>query len=108
MRHSRFALGYAPRDSTERGHLAYVLADRTEATASGHGVPHHLVLGMTMAHEVAHLLLPDNAHSRSGIMRYNWTRSDFEKARLGQLLFSKDQARLMRDALAATRRGSPP
>jgi len=107
MRNSRFALGYAPHNPTERGHLAYVLADRTEAMARGLGVPHHLVLGMTMAHEVAHLLLPNNGHSPSGIMRDSWTQSDYKKAGLGQLFFTKEQARLMRDALAAVRLRAP-
>ena len=41
VRNSRFALGYAPHDSTGRGHLAFVLADRIEATARGLGVAHH-------------------------------------------------------------------
>ena len=58
VRDSAFALGYAPGAKGERGHLAFVFADRVETTASGLGVPFHLVLGMTMAHEVAHLLLP--------------------------------------------------
>jgi hypothetical protein len=75
--------------------------------ARGLGVPHHLVLGMTMAHEVAHLLLPNNGHSPSGIMRDSWTQSDYKKAGLGQLFFTKEQARLMRDALAAVRLRAP-
>jgi hypothetical protein len=107
VRDNTFALGFAPRTSTERGRLAFVLADRIQATSSTVGVPYHLVLGMTMAHEVAHLLLPYNTHSRSGIMRDDWTRSDYQKARLGQLLFTDDQARLMRDALVDEHQESP-
>ena len=107
VRDSVFALGYAPGAKGERGHLAFVLADRVESTASGLGVPFHLVLGMTMAHEVAHLLLPYNSHSRDGIMRNDWTQSDYQKARLGYLFFTDGQAKLMRDAPAATHRGSP-
>ena len=63
---------------------------------------------MTMAHEIAHLLLPDASHSPSGIMRDSWTPSDYRKARFGQLFFTTDQARLMRDALAVIHSGSPP
>ena len=108
VRNSRYALGYAPHDSTGRGHLAFVLADRTEATARGLGVAHYVVLGIAMAHEVAHLLMPYAGHSPSGIMRNDWTPSDYLRASLGQLRFTKEQAQLMREALAAMHRGSPP
>jgi len=107
LRNSRSALGYAPGSSTERGRLAVVLADRTKATASGLSVPHHVVLGMTMAHEVGHLLLPYNAHARTGIMRDDWTPSDYQRARLGILLFTEQEGRLMREALAAVRLQTP-
>ncbi len=107
VRDSAFALGYAPGTKGERGHLAYVLADRVETTASGLGVPFHLVLGMTMAHEVAHLLLPYHSHSPNGIMRHDWTQSDYQKAKRGQLFFSDGQATLMRVELSANKhRGS--
>ena len=60
-----------------------------------------LVLGLTMAHEVAHLLLPYESHSVDGLMRSAWNTSDYWKARLGQLLFTDEEAQLMRDRLSA-------
>ena len=54
-----------------------------------------------MAHEVAHLLLPYESHSVDGIMRSAWNASDYWKARLGQLLFTDEEAQLMRDRLSA-------
>ena len=61
-----------------------------------------------MAHEVAHLLMPSVAHAPSGIMRNDWTPSDYRRASLGQLRFTEEQAQLMREAIAASHGGSPP
>ena len=54
-----------------------------------------------MAHEVAHLLLPHESHSVDGLMRSAWNAADYRKARLGQLLFTDEEAQLMRDRLSA-------
>ena len=98
---SRFALGYVPGNEANRGHLAFVLADRIRDRSSELVVSFQLVLGLTMAHEVAHLLLPHESHSVNGLMRSVWNASDYRKARLGQLLFTDEEAQLMRDRLSA-------
>ena len=108
VRDSPFALGYAPRTKSEHGQLAFVIADRIENTAKWLALPQQLVLGMAMAHEVAHLLLPYNSHSSHGIMRNDWSQSDYEKARRGQLLFTVEQAQLMRDRLSVTNGNNSP
>ena len=59
-----------------------------------------LVLGHVMAHELGHLLLGSNAHSRKGIMCPHWHEDELHLASKGSLLFSADQARFMRKKLA--------
>jgi hypothetical protein len=58
------------------------------------------VLGHVMAHEIGHLLLGSNAHSRQGIMCPRWRGVELHLASTGSLLFSEEQARLMRERIA--------
>ncbi len=58
------------------------------------------LLGHVMAHELGHLLLGSNAHSRQGIMCPSWHGDELHLASKGSLLFSEDQARFMRERLA--------
>jgi hypothetical protein len=53
-----------------------------------------------MAHELGHLLLGSNAHSRQGIMCPDWHGGELQLASTGSLLFSEEQARFMRKRLA--------
>jgi hypothetical protein len=55
------------------------------------------VLGHVMAHELGHLLLGSNAHSRQGIMCPNWHAGELRLASMGGLLFSEEQGRFMRE-----------
>lgn len=67
-------------------------------------------LGHFMAHELAHLLLPQYAHSSTGLMRAQWNRDDLERAQHGQLGFTQEQASLIRSGakrLAAAVRDAP-
>jgi hypothetical protein len=101
VRVSSVALGYVPSNNATRGRQAFVLADRIRNRSSELVVSFQLVLGLTMAHEVAHLLLPCESHSVDGLMRSTWNAADYWKARLGHLLFTDEEARLMRDRLSA-------
>jgi len=65
------------------------------------GVP--VLLGITMAHEIGHLLLGPKAHSPGGIMRPRFGRGDVLLANWGELLFTPEQAARIRVALAARR-----
>jgi len=58
------------------------------------------LLGHVMAHELGHLLLGSNAHSRQGIMCPRWHGDELHLASKGSLLFSEEQARFMRERLA--------
>jgi hypothetical protein len=55
-----------------------------------------LLLGAVSAHELGHLLLGSNSHSRIGIMEPRWQKDSVEKIGKGMLLFTKEQAELMR------------
>jgi len=58
------------------------------------------VLGHVIAHELGHLLLGSNAHSRQGIMCPNWHGGELRLASMGALLFSEEQAQFMREGPA--------
>ena len=54
---------------TAASSYAFVVYARTQKFAGVWGVPEHVVLGRTIAHELGHLLLGENGHSRSGLMQ---------------------------------------
>jgi hypothetical protein len=53
-----------------------------------------------MAHEIGHLLLGANSHSRTGIMRAFWSGDDLTLAARAYLLFTPGQSRQMKTRLA--------
>jgi hypothetical protein len=69
-----------------------------------------ITLGMVMAHELGHLLLGANSHSKRGVMRSSWNRGDLEDAFFGRQTFTDRQAKriranlLGREQLASTGR----
>ena len=54
-----------------------------------------------MAHELGHLLLGANAHSKWGLMRARWTREDLVAADRGELSFSNSERIRIHNALIA-------
>ena len=50
------------------------------------------VMGHVMAHELGHLLLGLNSHSRLGIMQAHWSQAQLRKMSMGFLRFEKNQA----------------
>jgi hypothetical protein len=86
---------------TDQGtRIAYVFYRQIESQARQYDVSATMILASAIAHEVAHLLLPDGQHSAGGLMRACWTRDDFHRAEQGQLLFSTEQAALIRERVA--------
>jgi hypothetical protein len=59
-----------------------------------------LILGDVLAHELGHLLLGSNAHSRDGIMQPHWTREQLKRGSMGQIRFNKEQSARMRTRIA--------
>jgi hypothetical protein len=51
------------------------------------------ILGNAIAHEIGHLLLNNQSHSASGIMRGDWNLWDLRNASYGYLLFTPQQAK---------------
>ncbi len=83
------------------GRLAYVFYHRIRDFVVTHTIPEQeaLLLGLAIAHEVGHLLLPDNSHSRRGIMRARWDRQDLRFA-AADLVFTAQQAKSIRIEVA--------
>lgn len=89
------SMGVTPSaDDGTRGTVAYVFADRVTAFAIDGRLDLAMMLGCALAHELGHLLLPVNAHTRDGIMRANWDAKSV--ARSGMPGFAPEQARLLR------------
>ena len=55
-----------------------------------------IFLGCVIAHEIGHLLLGLNSHSGSGIMQRRWERKQIRQVMTGTLLFTHEQAKLIR------------
>lgn len=82
------------------GLVAYVLVDRVMITAKQEGVDAMSVLGLVIAHEIAHLMLPANAHSLTGLMRPRWSAREFrDGASSPPFTFTDTQADLIRHRL---------
>jgi hypothetical protein len=70
------------------------------ADRSGGALPAE-VLACVIAHEIGHLLLGPNSHSFTGIMKGKWSAEELRGAGWGRLLFTPQQAELIRaDVLA--------
>ena len=98
-RRAKDAMGYTPGGGEERGRLAFVLINRVNEIADGYSTARSLVLGAAIAHELGHLLV-SGEHTRTGIMKAYLNQSDFRKARNGELRFTAEQARHIRNASA--------
>jgi hypothetical protein len=92
------ALGAAPLVPTQPP-SATVYYSRVERIANRHATERAVVLGYAIAHEAAHVLLPTYGHSRAGLMKAVWDGPDFIRAAQGRLVFSDEQAALIRTAL---------
>ena len=55
----------------------------------------HLHRNTHLAHEIGHLLLADNNHSRRGVLRAVWGNEDFRTIACGRLWFTPEQAAQM-------------
>ena len=101
-------LGEAPGKGRER-RIVYIFYNRIEAFAQkqikafralGGGIETPptpaLILGYVIAHEIGHLLLNADSHSAAGIMRAHWESSALDDAHRGTLVFTSQQAEVIR------------
>jgi len=56
-----------------------------------------IILGCAIAHELGHLLLGTNSHSDAGIMQPRWESNQFRQLMIGNLVFTTEQSKLMRE-----------
>jgi len=93
-------IGTAAVSVTRGGRVAYVLFDRVWQVASDANSDVMDVMGLVIAHELGHLLMPAGPHSQEGLMRANWTLGDLREGR-EQFQFTRTQADTIRHAVAA-------
>jgi len=94
-------MGMTPRSETRAGRLAYVFYDRVEQFAHYFRTDRGAVLGAAIGHELGHMLLPTPSHSAKGLMRPAWLLQEFQQLARGWLLFTPEQAQVIRARLAA-------
>jgi hypothetical protein len=98
------SLGIAVRGANfSGGRLAYVFYDRVEPLARKYQMSDASLLGVAIAHEVGHLLLPYGSHSSTGLMQADWDDRQFLLARARLLRFTAQQAAEIRAHLRDTR-----
>ena len=100
-------LGIAVRGANYSGRLAYVFYDRVEPLARKHQISDASLLGVAIAHEIGHLLLPYGSHSSSGLMQGDWDDRQFLLARARLLRFTPQQAELIRAHLMDSQNDRP-
>jgi len=75
--------------------LVHIFVDRLREVSQSHKVPLELVLGITIAHEAGHLLLPHQPHTLAGIMRGELDSKDWLLAAQGSLSFTEGQRQVI-------------
>jgi hypothetical protein len=93
------AMGFAP--VGVGGRIVYVLDSEITRAVSTCRAAKADILAAVIAHELGHLLLPPNAHARTGLMRPYWDDTDLNQAALGILLFNPFQAKELHKSLTA-------
>jgi len=92
--------------ATKTGALATVYADRVEAAAGPLRIDIGTMTGRAIAHELGHLLLGNQTHTATGLMRAIWRSSAVLQSEQADWLFTQEQRTVIRLALA-TRRAVP-
>lgn len=97
---SEDALGSTPACGTAPHCTAYVFYDRVRGMATGTTAAATVLLGRAMAHEIGHLLLGENSHSSTGIMRAAWSARELRLNAGPAMLFTREQSLQMKTRLA--------
>jgi hypothetical protein len=92
-------LGATPGTKQARGTLAYAFYNSIERLAWGSGTDVGVILGHVIAHELGHLLLPHDSHTMLGVMGSRWDGAQVNGAKTGELTFTRDQAKAIRQRL---------
>lgn len=84
----------------KRGSLCTVFVDRVHQFAADAGIEPGVLLGRAMAHELGHLLLGTNNHSRHGLMRPQWLLGELKRDVMTDWTLSRSEGEQMRRGLA--------
>jgi hypothetical protein len=84
-----------------RGILAYVFWRRVERASQRFTAALHTLLGVVIAHELGHMLLPNQSHAKRGLMEDPWNSGHFRAASAGLLHFADESGDLIRRGLIA-------
>jgi hypothetical protein len=86
----------------EQGSGSYidVYYDRVSALRAELAIAPAEILGCVIAHEIGHLELGADSHSKTGLMRAHWDSKSLSDAAKGQLLFSPSQVMAIQTTLA--------
>lgn len=100
---AKTVMGFAPGSGRDRT-AVYIFYGRVQEFEARLGqaaaVTSGQLLGHVISHEMGHLLLNLEAHTQAGIMRGKWDLQDFQDAACGTLLFSRDQAAVIRSEVS--------
>lgn len=88
--------------------IVNIFMNRVLQQSDSGGIHAEQVLGHAMAHEIGHLLLGVNSHSKSGIMVARWTKQEFSRMSRGDLLFRGEEAEQMRAEVQRRNMGEDP
>lgn len=83
------------------GSFASLYLAQIRKTSDENGVPLGYLTGYAAAHEIGHLLM-GNDHSRTGVMRAQWARADYDGIAQRRLIFSQAEGEAMRRSLPGT------
>jgi hypothetical protein len=75
--------------------IIYLYFDRVLEVQNSQRIPIKLVLGIIIAHEMGHLMLPGERHALAGIMRGNLEPKDWQMAAQSQLGFTDQQKEII-------------
>lgn len=90
--------GYAAVNPVGGGSVAFMVADRARRIAMSARVGLPRIASSVIAHELAHLLMPNRPHSHDGLMKANWQPLDFRFS--VSRAFSRAEAEIIRRGVA--------
>jgi len=102
---SRHSVGYAMLAGRFPS-IADVFHHRVVELETGNPASRAGILGAVIVHEIGHLLLNRNHHSRSGILQAHWNDRDFKLIAQGTMWFTPEEARRMVSLVAERRRAA--
>jgi hypothetical protein len=100
FRPKEFGVALLSRDEAHASN-AYIFYDKVIQMVRQGRVLRPELLGHVFAHEIGHLLLGNNSHSRTGIMQSLWSGGTMEQVNQRRLFFSAGEAERIRAQVRA-------